>query len=107
MKGAKITTVKYPAEMIKAIKKVQKIMLEKVELLGLAIECNPTSNYKIGDIWRYDEHPIKTFCSKGLSLINKRNISCSINTDDKGVFATSIEREYALMAAALSRKNWY
>lgn len=104
MKGAKITTVKYPAEMIKAIKKVQKIMLEKVELLGLAIECNPTSNYKIGDIWRYDEHPIKTFYSKGLSLINKRNISCSINTDDKGVFATSIEREYALMAAALSRK---
>ncbi len=103
MNGIKMTTIKYPTEMIKAIKKVQKIMLEKVEQLGLAIECNPTSNYKIGDIRRYDEHPIRTFCSKGLSLINKRNISCSINTDDKGVFATSIEREYALMAAALSR----
>ena len=32
-----------------------------------------------------------------------RSMSCSINTDDKGVFATSIEREYALLASALFR----
>lgn len=90
-------------DMIDAINEVQRQVLEKVEKLGLAIECNPTSNIKIGEIVRYDEHPILRFNNEGLGYKKTRSLSVSINTDDKGVFATSIEREYALMAHAIIR----
>ena len=86
-----------------AIKKIQHKLLKDVEKMGLAIECNPTSNRKIGEFERYDEHPILKFNNDGLNIYPKRAISVSINTDDKGVFATSIEREYALIAHAVIR----
>lgn len=94
-------TVDY--DMIDAINEIQRQMLEKVENLGLFIECNPTSNIKIGEIDRYDEHPILRFNNEGLGYEQTRSLSVSINTDDKGVFATSIEREYALMAHSIIR----
>ena len=89
--------------LISAIKEIQQLMLDKVKELGLAIECNPTSNLKIGEFDRYDEHPLLKFNNDGLQIYPKRALSVSINTDDKGVFATSIEREYALIAYAIIR----
>lgn len=88
---------------IDAIKEVQRLFLDKVEKLGLAIECNPTSNIKIGEFDRYDEHPILRFNNEGLNYEPSKSLSVSINTDDKGVFATSIEREYALITHSLIR----
>ena len=90
-------------DVINAIKEIQRKLLEEVEKMGLAIECNPTSNRKIGEFKRYDEHPILKFNNDGLGIYPRRAISVSINTDDKGVFATSIEREYALIAHAVIR----
>lgn len=95
-------------EMCKAIDTVQQHLLQQVERLGIAIECNPTSNFKIGEIDRYDCHPIIKFKSLRRDYhCSRHDISVSINTDDKGVFATSIEREYALIAHALIRKLRY
>lgn len=90
-------------DVIGAIKVVQNIVLSRVEALGLAIECNPTSNIKIGEFDRYDEHPIMQFNNEGLGSKARKALSVSINTDDRGVFSTSIEREYALMAHAVIR----
>ena len=90
-------------DMIGAIKKVQNMVLGRVEKLGLAIECNPTSNIKIGEFDRYDEHPILRFNNEGLGCEVRKALTVSINTDDRGVFSTSIEREYALMAYAVIR----
>lgn len=105
IKGEEMISVEFGPDLIKAIKYAQKYLLNKLESLKLCIECNPTSNFKIGDIERYDEHPIRIFHSNGLNGCFKgKRISVSINTDDKGVFATSIEREYALIATALFRK---
>lgn len=89
--------------LISAISEIQQLMVDKVEEMGLAIECNPTSNLKIGEFDRYDEHPILKFNNNGLKIYPKRALSVSINTDDKGVFATSIEREYALIVYAIIR----
>ena len=91
-------------EMIGAIKYLQSTILSRVESIGLAIECNPTSNYKIGDFDRYEEHPIQIFNTINTDVMDRHAISVSINTDDKGVFSTSIEREYALVAHSLIRK---
>ena len=102
--GQEMESVDVDDAMISAISFVQSKMLRQVENLGLCIECNPTSNFKIGEIEQYDQHPISKFFSyiKGRG---KSHISSSINTDDKGIFATSIEREYALVYAAFKRKE--
>lgn len=91
-------------ELLELIGKVQLAMLGKLEKYHIAIECNPSSNYKIGEIQRYDEHPIMKFYNKGISTPYPcQHIAVSINTDDAGVFGTSLEREYSLMALALEK----
>jgi len=86
------------------LEKIQEDLLAKIERRHIAIECNPSSNYKIGEIDRYDQHPIVKFYNYGLSTsYPQHNISVSINTDDQGVFSTSLEREYSLMALAMER----
>ena len=91
---------------IQTIQAVQLKLLERIERLHIAIECNPSSNYKIGEIQRYDEHPIVKFYNYGLSSPHPRHtISVSINTDDAGVFSTSLEREYSLLSLAESTRS--
>ena len=46
----------------------------------------------------------RLFACKRQYQYPRHDISASINTDDKGVFSTSIEREYALVAHALIRR---
>lgn len=77
---------------------------------GIAIETNPSSNYKFGTIRTYDEHPLIRFYNNGLTfnydeLRQSSQIWVSINTDDQGVFSTSLENEYALMARVLEKKK--
>lgn len=71
---------------------------------GIAIECNPTSNVLISTFSSYDRHPILNFNRYRLENdIQRANIQVSINTDDLGVFDTSIENEYALLLCAIRR----
>lgn len=73
---------------------------------GIAIETNPSSNYLIGTIQKYDEHPILRFNSRKLRPSDKNmSLHVSINTDDQGVFDTLLENEYALMALALKKSR--
>lgn len=105
LNGRVYDTWEVNAEMCQVVELVQRDLLQYVEKVGIAIECNPTSNYKIGEIDRYDCHPITKFNSIKRSVHSTTyDVSVSINTDDKGVFATSIEREYALVAHSLIRR---
>lgn len=92
---------------IKLLKDVQHCMLTHIANRNIAIECNPSSNYLIGSIGRYSKHPIFKFNNKGLCLENEYQsplVSVSINTDDAGIFHTSLENEYALLAIALEKE---
>lgn len=60
----------------------------------LCIEANPTSNLIIGGFSHYHDLPYKT-------LVNNR-LALSINTDDPGLFLSSLPGEYAAMYQALS-----
>lgn len=93
---------------IEAVAQVQKAMQQKVADTGLGIECNPTSNTRIGTFRRYDNHPILRFYNRELEVDSRileesPQLLVSINTDDQGVFSTSLENEYALMACALEK----
>ena len=91
-------------EFISSVVKVQQALLNQVERCHIAIECNPSSNLKIGDFDRYDEHPITRFNNIGLiTPYERHDISVSINTDDSGVFSTTLEREYSLIALSLEK----
>lgn len=88
------------------LEKIQEDLLSKIEKKHIAIECNPSSNYKIGEMERYDQHPILRFFNYGIDTpYPSHNIAVSINTDDQGVFSTSLEREYSLMALAMERNE--
>lgn len=89
---------------IKMVHQVQDGMIKELSEKGIAIETNPSSNYLIGRIKRYETHPIIRFNARKLKDVEKnQTLSVSINTDDLGIFDTSLENEYALMALALEK----
>lgn len=99
---------KIVSDYVKLVKEIQMKMRFEIARKGIFIECNPTSNYLIAGLKRYENHPIITFYND--ELINGNDKSCaqinvSINTDDQGVFDTSLENEYALMAYALENSR--
>ena len=106
MEGEKPIMVKIPKHMQKGIAAVQKQMQRKIAKRGIAIETNPSSNLMIAGLGSYTEHPILRFYNKGLSMDAELEWDCpqinvSINTDDQGVFVTSLKNEYTLMAGSL------
>ena len=103
-KGDEVMEFIVTDSLLEVIDRLRIKILDKVEELGISIEANPTSNLKIGHFSAYDAHPLMEFNNVGLGVKEKyRGISVSINTDDRGVFGTSIEREYSLVAAALEK----
>lgn len=97
---------KYREDYYILLEALQQDLLRKIEKHHIAIECNPSSNYKIGEIDRYDKHPIVRFFNYGIKTpYPSHDVSVSINTDDQGVFSTSLEREYSLMALAMERNE--
>lgn len=92
---------------VSAVKAIQKEMRKDIARRGIAIETNPSSNYLIGTFKDYKKHPIFTFYNQGLCGFNPNGdepqISVSINTDDMGIFSTSLQNEYALIARALEQ----
>lgn len=90
----------------RAVAEIQRAIQAEIAHRGIAIETNPSSNYMIGTFRKYEKHPIIQFYNK--DLVRERDemqecsqISVSVNTDDQGVFNTSLENEYALLACAL------
>lgn len=93
---------------VEGVAAVQKAMQRDFAAKGIGIEANPSSNLAISTIHDYAEHPIVQLYNKDLTedagqMRDCPQINISINTDDKGVFHTSLENEYALMACAMER----
>ena len=82
---------------------LQEAMLSDIEHKGICIECNPSSNLQIGYFNRYDELPLFRFMSIDPTE-KSHSLQISINTDDRGVFATSLVNEYSLIAASLYKQ---
>ena len=105
-RGSEVKTFRLHSDYPKAVSKIQKKMQTMIDKKGIAIETNPSSNYKISSLGSFAEHPIKTFYNMGLEMDYAKVYECpqmnvSINTDDEGVFCTRLENEYALLARAL------
>lgn len=93
---------KIEPEFIKLVEGVQKELQREVNESGLGIECNPSSNKCISVFKDFENHPIFNF--NGLDG-NDFRMFVSVNTDDLGVFDTSLENEYAILALSLELKK--
>ena len=92
-------------EVVEYISSIQKLLLNEIEEMHIGLECNPTSNLKIGHFNSYSTHPILRMNNEKLKINeDAHSISVTINTDDKGIFTTSLEREYSLLALSLEKK---
>ncbi|WON95068.1 hypothetical protein [Sphingobacterium sp. UGAL515B_05] len=110
VKGEEIKQFEITIPYINLVHDIQNKMMEQIAAKNIMIETNPTSNYLIGPIQKYIEHPITRWYNLGLETDVDMIRSCpqicvSINTDDAGVFSTSLENEYALMAIALEKEK--
>ena len=90
--------VSYPQGIASLVKEIQKRLIEELISLNISIETNPTSNFRIGGFDCYVHLPVHSFFPLNPNI---PHLSTSVNTDDRGVFDTSIEREFALLACAL------
>jgi hypothetical protein len=108
-KGFEMTQFEITPEYIQLVHDVQFHMMHYIASLNIGIETNPTSNFLIGPIEKYAEHPISKWYNLGLESNHEKiqkspQLSVSINTDDSGIFSTSLENEYALLAVALEKE---
>ena len=104
LEGLKPCVFHITFEYIRLMSELQKHMRSLIAEKGICIECNLSSNHLIGTIERYENHPIFTFNHHGLHPDeNPSNICVSINTDDQGVFDTSLENEYALLTDCMAK----
>lgn len=104
IKGNEITEFKIGQSYSQLVRKLQDHMIRQLVCAGIGIETNPSSNYLIGTIKKYEEHPILRFNARKLRAVEPgTSLSVSINTDDQGVFDTLLENEYALMTLALKK----
>ena len=102
--GAEIKEHNISDQYIEAVSLIQKRMRFEIAEIGIGIECNPSSNILIGTFEKYENHPIVKFNDTFLSNSEDNpRMFVSINTDDLGVFDTSLENEYALIACALQK----
>ena len=100
--GNRVIEKRIPKMYIDGVLKLQRCMQGKIAQKGIGIEINPSSNLAISTMKTYADHPVLNLYSLGLG--NKKNIPqmfVSINTDDRGVFQTSLENEYALLASSM------
>jgi len=103
-KGEECEQVHITEDYIKLAESLQAHMRVEIAEKGIAIECNPSSNVLIGPFELYEQHPVFTF----QPVISKCGEVCkfvSINTDDQGVFDTSLEEEYSLLECALRKQR--
>lgn len=105
VRGQEIERFEVGAEYIRLVRRFQDCMMQKIMQKGLFIECNPSSNKLIGTFDRYENHPIFRFNHVGLpeqEYPDERvELLVSVNTDDQGIFDTSLENEYALIYGCL------
>ena len=99
-----------PPLYVEGVAAVQRAMGREFAARGIGIETNPSSNFAISTMQKYSEHPIVKLYNKDLTWNMEQLKECpqmnvSINTDDKGVFHTSLENEYALMACAMEKER--
>lgn len=96
----------YEGEYVKLVKQLQVRIRSRIAERGIAVESCPSSNFLISNLDEFKEiptfqlFPIQEDTAKGLIRLN-----VCINTDDQGVFYTSLMKEYTMLAAIMREEK--
>ena len=100
-----IVEIKVNDEYVSLVKQLQKVMRNFVLTKGVAIESNPSSNFLISSLDKTIELPVFKLYPIEESENDFVRLNVSINTDDQGVFYTSLVKEYTLLAGAVQNEQ--
>ena len=103
-RGNQVEVFSIEEDYIQVVRKIQEGMKREIAQKGIGIECNPSSNVLIGTFQEYQNHPIFRFHPINKELGDDK-LMVSVNTDDQGVFDTSLENEYALLTCCLCNEK--
>lgn len=92
-------------ELVDLAKQLQIKMRNYVLEKGIAIESCPSSNFLISNMDDLDEIPTFNLFPIRESHGDFIRMNVSINTDDQGVFFTSLQKEFALLAGTLREQK--
>ena len=82
---------------------MQEKLMERIVRHDICIECCPSSNLLIGSLGSFEKHPIFRFYN--VDPGKGRHMAVTVNTDDLGVFQTSLANEYSYLAMAMTRQT--
>lgn len=96
---------KFPRGYAELVVLVQESLQSEFADRGIAIECNPSSNLKIGRFQKYEDHPIFRFSPPDAQSSDLPVLQVSVCTDDRGVFSTSLQNEFSLLALSMAKQR--
>lgn len=103
-RGQQMRSFHLPEGYAAMITDLQNKMMMGISKRRLGIECCPSSNLRIGRLHSFDRHPIFRFMPVR-EYDSRYPLPVTVNTDDLGIFATSLPNEYSLLALALLKKR--
>lgn len=103
-KGKLIKAYHLPDGYPNLILELQNKMIQEISKCRLGIECCPSSNFRIGHLEKFENHPIFRFMPVH-EPESRYPLPVTVNTDDLGIFATSLPNEFSLLALALLKKK--
>lgn len=95
----------FDKEYIEIVKKLQLRMRSFITEKGIAVESCPTSNFLISNLDEFKEIPTFQLFPLRESHNDFRRLNVCINTDDQGVFYTSLVKEYTRLMAAMWKEQ--
>lgn len=92
-------------DLVELTKQLQLRMRNYILEKGVAVESCPSSNFLIINLEYLKEIPTFNLFPIEETLSNFVRLNVSINTDDQGVFFTSLQKEYAMLAGTLREER--
>lgn len=99
-RGNETEAVRITEQYVSMVTALQDKMMKELAGKHIGIETNPSSNVLIGPFDQYAQHPIFRFFPVSPSAHETVQF-VSVNTDDQGVFDTSLAMEYSFLACTL------
>ena len=92
-------------ELVELTKQLQLRMRNYILEKGVAVESCPSSNFLISNLEEFRDIPTFNLFPIQESNSDFVRLNLSINTDDQGVFFTSLQKEYAMLAGTLREER--
>lgn len=100
-RAREITVLTPEPELVVLAKQLQLRMRNFILEKGIAVESCPSSNFLISNLEHFKDIPTFNLFPVQESNSDFVRLNVSINTDDQGVFFTSLQKEYAMLAGTL------